>query len=109
MNPTPIELFVEAFSAAAGQALSGKTSATWTVTADEKPKPVPAGAQLLTILIVAEPSKTEAAIQISAESALSLAAALSGAAAAPKQFQAEHAEAVRAILAEACEKAVGVL
>ncbi len=109
MNPTPIELFVEAFSAAAGQALSGKTSATWTVTADEKPKPVPAGAQLLTILIVAEPSKAEAAIQISAESALSLAAALSGAAAAPKQFQAEHAEAVRAILAEACEKAVGVL
>jgi hypothetical protein len=34
MNPTPIELFVEAFSAAAGQALSGKTSAHGQVLAD---------------------------------------------------------------------------
>jgi len=106
---TPIDLFVEALSTAAAQALSQKTSAAWTVSADGAPKPVPAGTQLLTILIVAEPSKAEAAIQISAESALSLAAALSGAAAPPKQFQAEHAEAVRAILANACEKAVEVL
>jgi flagellar motor switch protein FliN len=106
---TPIDLFIEALSTAAAQALSKKTSAAWTVTADDKPKPVPPGTQLLTILVVAEPSKAEAAIQISAESALSLAAALSGAAAPPKQFQAEHAEAVRALLAEACEKAVAVL
>ena len=106
---TPIDLFIEALSTAAAQALSKKTSAAWTVTADDKPKPVPPGTQLLTILVVAEPSKAEAAIQISAESALSLAAALSGAAAPPKQFQAEHAEAVRALLAEACEKAVEVL
>jgi flagellar motor switch protein FliN/FliY len=106
---TPIDLFVEALSSAAAQALSKKTSAAWTVTADDKPKPVPAGTQLLTILVMAEPSKAEAAIQISAESALSLAAALSGAAAPPKQFQAEHAEAVRALLADACEKAAEVL
>jgi flagellar motor switch protein FliN len=106
---TPIDLFVEALSTAATQALSKKTSAAWTVTADDKPKPVPAGTQLLTILIVAEPSKAEAAIQISAESALSLATALSGAPAPPKQFQAEHAEAVRALLADACEKATEVL
>ena len=106
---TPIDLFIEALSTAAAQALSKKTSAAWTVTADDKPKPVPPGTQLLTILVVAEPSKAEAAIQISAESALSLAAALSGAAAPPKQFQAEHAEAVRVLLAEACEKAVEVL
>ncbi len=106
---TPIDLFVEALSTAAAEALSRKTSAAWTVNADDKPTPVPAGTQLLTILMVAEPSKAEAAIQISAESALSLATALSGAAAPPKQFQAEHAEAVRAILAEACEKAVEVL
>jgi flagellar motor switch protein FliN/FliY len=106
---TPIDLFIEALSTAAAQALSRKTSAAWTVTADDRPKPVPAGTQLLTILMVAEPSKAEAAIQISAASALSLAAALLGSAAPPKQFQAEHAEAVRAILAEACEKAVEVL
>jgi flagellar motor switch protein FliN/FliY len=106
---TAIDLFVEALSTAAAQALSRKTSAAWTVTADDKPRPVPAGTQLLTILLVADASKAEAAIQISAESALSLAAALSGAAAPPKQFQAEHAEAVRAILAEACEKAAEVL
>jgi len=106
---TPIDLFIEALSTAAAEALSKKTSAAWTVTADGKPKPVTPGTQLLTILVVAEPSKAEAAIQISAESALSLVAALSGAPAAPKQFQAEHAEAVRALLAEACEKAVEVL
>jgi flagellar motor switch protein FliN len=106
---TPIDIFVEALSTATAQALSKRTSAAWAVTADDKPKPVPAGTQLLTILIVAEPSKAEAAIQISAESALSLASALTGAAPPPKQFQAEHAEAVRAILAEACEKAVEVL
>lgn len=106
---TSIDLFVEALSSAAAQAFSRKTSTAWTVTADDKPKPVSAGTQLLTILIVAEPSKAEAAIQISAENALSLAAALNGAAAPPKQFQAEHAEAVRAILAEACEKAAETL
>ena len=81
---TPIDLFVEALSTTAAEALSRKTSAAWTVTADDKPTPVPAGTQLLTILMVAEPSKAEAAIQISAESALSLAAALSGAAAPPR-------------------------
>ncbi len=105
---TPIDLFIEALSTATAQALSKKTSAAWTISAD-KPKPVPPGTQLLTILLLAEPSKAEAAIQISAESALSLAAALSGAAAPPKTFQAEHAEAVRALLAEACEKAAEVL
>jgi flagellar motor switch protein FliN/FliY len=106
---TPIDLFVEALSSAAAQALSQKTSAAWTVTADDKPTPLPAGAKLLTILMVAEPSQAEAAIQISPESALSLAAALSGAAEPAKQFQAEHAEAVRAIFAEACDKAVEAL
>ena len=109
MTRTPIDLFTEAFPAAAAQALTGKTSSTWTVTADEKPRPFPAGTQLLTMLVVAEPSKAEAAIQISAENALLLAAALGGTAAAPKQFQPEHAEAVRALLAQACEKAAEVL
>jgi flagellar motor switch protein FliN/FliY len=109
MSRTPIDLFTEAFPTAAAQVLTGKTSATWTITADEKPKPFSAGTQLLTMLLVAEPSKAEAAIQITAEDALLLAAALGGAAAAPKQFQPEHAEAVRALLAQACEKAAEVL
>ncbi len=76
---------------------------------DDKPKPVPAGTQLLTVLLVAEPSKAEAAIQISMESALSLAAVLSGTATVPAQLQPEHAQAVRAVLAKACDKAVEVL
>jgi flagellar motor switch protein FliN/FliY len=112
MSRTPIDLFLEALPAAASQALAKKTSATWTVTADDKPQPFPASTKLLTILVLTEPSKAEAAIQISVENALALASSLGGAdaaAATPKQFQAEHAEAIRAILADACEKAAEVL
>jgi flagellar motor switch protein FliN/FliY len=109
MSRTPIELFVEAFPAAAGQALSGKTSATWTVTVDPKSRPFPAAAQLLTMLLVAEPSQAEAAIQVSLENAVSLAALLSGTPAVPGELQPGHAQAVRAVLAEACEKAAIVL
>ncbi|MGA9813671.1 MAG: flagellar motor switch protein FliN [Terriglobales bacterium] len=105
MSRNPIDLFVAALPTAATQAFSAKTSAAWSVALDEKPKPSPAGAQLLTMLLVAEPSKAEAAIQISLENTLALAAALGGAAALPTQFQPEHAQAVRALLAEACEKA----
>ncbi len=105
MSRNPIDLFVEALRTAATQAFSAKTSAAWNVTLDEKPRSFPAGTQLLTMLLVAEPSKTEAAIQISLESTLTLAAALGGTPAPPTQFQPEHAQAVRALLAEACEKA----
>jgi len=105
MSRNPIDLFVEALPTAAARAFSAKTSAAWNVTLDEKPRSLPAGTQLLTMLLVAEPSKTEAAIQISLESTLTLAAALGGTPAPPTQFQPEHAQAVRALLAEACEKA----
>jgi flagellar motor switch protein FliN len=105
MSGNPIDLFMQALPTAAAEAFSAKTSATWNVALDEKPKPVPAGSQLLTMLLVAEPSKTQAAIQISLESTLSLAAALSGTPAPAAQFQPEHAQAVRALLAEACERA----
>ena len=105
MSRNPIDLFMEALPSAAAQAFSAKTSGAWSVALDEKPKPFPAGAQLLTMLLVAEPPKTEAAIQISLESTLSLTAALGGTAAPPTQFQPEHAQAVRGLLAEACEKA----
>jgi flagellar motor switch protein FliN len=105
MSRNPIDLFIEALPTAATQAFSAKTSAAWSVALGEKPKPFPAGAQLLTMLLAAEPSKAEAAIQISLESTLALAAALGGTAAPPTQFQPEHAQAVRALLAEACEKA----
>ena len=74
MSRNPTDLFVEALSTAAGHALSAKTSAAWTVTVDEKPKPLAPGAQPLTLLLIAEPSKAEAAIQISLENTLSLAA-----------------------------------
>ena len=109
MSRTPIDIFTEALPAAAAQVLTEKTSTPWTFTADEKFKPSPAGTQLLTLLMLVESSKAEGAIQISAENALFLASALGGAVAAPKQFQAEHAEAVRALLAQACEKAAGTL
>jgi flagellar motor switch protein FliN len=109
MTRTAIDLFVEALPAAAGQAFPETAYSTWTVTVDDKPRPVAAGAQLLTVLLLAEPSKMEAAIQISMESALSLAAVLSGTATVPAQLQPEHAQAVRAVLARVCEKAAEVL
>ena len=76
---------------------------------DEEPKPFPAGTQLLTMLLVAEPSKSEAAIQISLDNTLSLATSLGGMAAVPGQFQSEHGQTVRAVFAKACEKAAEVL
>lgn len=109
MSRNPIDLFVAALPAAATEAFSAKTSAAWSVALDEKPKPPAAGAQLLTMLLVAEPSKADAAIQISLENTLALAAALGGTAALPTQFQPEHAQAVRTLLAEACEKAFQAL
>ena len=109
MSRTPIDLFVEALPAALGQAFSEKNSVPWTITVDEKPKPFPAGAQLLTLLLVAEASKAEAVIQISLESTLLLVAGLSGTATVPEQFQPEHAQVVRAALAKACEKAAAAL
>jgi hypothetical protein len=43
------------------------------------------------MLLVAEPSKAEAAIQLSMEGTLLLAGALGGAETVPTQFQPEHA------------------
>src|SRR5690348_13488288 len=100
MSATAIDLFVQALPAAAGQALSEKSPSPWTVSVDEKPRPLPSGVQVLNILLIAEPSKAEAAIQISVESALLLAAMLGGTGAAPAQFQPEHAQAVRELLAK---------
>lgn len=109
MTQTPIDTFVEAFASAAGQTLSKQPSSRWTITADEKPKPFPAGTQLLTMLLTAEPSKAEAAIQLSLESTLLLAGVLSGTGTVPTQFQPEHAQSVRAALAEACGIAAALL
>ena len=105
MSRNLIELFVEAFPTAAGQALSGKSKAAWIASVDEKAQPFPAGTEHLTLVLVAEPSKAEAAIQISHEDVLSLVAAIGGTATPPPQFKPEHAQAVQAIFAEACEKA----
>ena len=109
MSRNPIELFVEAFPAAAAQALSGKTSAAWAITVDEKPKPFPPATELLTMILVAEPSQAEAAIQITLENAHSLAALLGAAAPVSGEIQHGYEQAVRAVLGEASEKAAAVL
>ncbi len=109
MSRSPIEVFVEALPAAVGPVLSKKASSPWTATVDEKLKLFPAGTQLLTLLLVAEPSKAEAAIQFSMEGTLLLAGALGGTATVPTQFQPEHAQTVRAALAEACGSAAALL
>ena len=109
MSRTPIDVFVEALPAAIAQIVSKKAAAPWAVTVDEKPKPFPPGTQLLTLLLVAEPSKAEAAIQLSMEGTLLIAGALSGTATVPTQFQPEHAQTVRAALAEACGNAAALL
>jgi hypothetical protein len=101
MSRNPIDLFVEALPAALGPILSKKAPSPWTITVDEKLKLFPAGTQLLTLLLVAEPSKAEGAIQFSMEGTLLLAGALGGGGTVPTQFQPEHAQTVRAALAEA--------
>ena len=77
----------------------------WTINVEDKPKPFPAGTQLLTMLLTAEPSKAEAAIQIGLDSLLLLAGIFAGEATPPTQFKPEHAQSGRAVLAKACEKA----
>jgi flagellar motor switch protein FliN len=109
MSRNPIDLFVEALPAALGPILSKKAPSPWTITVDEKLKLFPAGTQLLTLLLVAEASKAEAAIQFSMEGTLLLAGALGGAGTVPTQFQPEHAQTVRAALAEACGNAAALL
>jgi flagellar motor switch protein FliN/FliY len=109
MSQNPIDVFVEAFRTTAGQILSRKASSPWKITAEAKPGICPDGAQLLTMLLVAEPSKTEAAIQLSLEATLTLAAALTGASTVPTQFLPDHGETVRAALAEACGNAAALV
>jgi flagellar motor switch protein FliN/FliY len=109
MSRNPIDVFVEALPAALGPILSKKASSPWTITVDEKLNLFPAGTELLSLLLVAEPSKAEAAIQLSMDGTLLLAGALGGATAVPTQFQPEHAQTVRAALAEACGNAAALL
>jgi len=108
MSDTAVDLFVQALPTAMGQALSGKGSARWTVTLDEKSKPFPAATQVLTMLMVAEPSQAEAAIQISAENA-QLLSGTSEEAAASEDLQPGYVKTVRAVLTQACEKAAEAL
>ena len=99
-----MEQFVQGLTGATARVLSERPSASWTVKLDDPQSSFPAGTQLMTLLLVAEPSKAEAAIQINLESTLVLAGALSGNA-APTQLKPEHAQAVRAAFAKACEAA----
>ena len=102
---TTIEQFIAALPAATSQALAEQSAGAWTINVEDKPKPFPAGTQLLTMLLTAEPSKAEAAIQIGLDSLLLLAGIFAGEATPPTQFKPEHAQSGRAVLAKACEKA----
>jgi len=102
---TAVEQFVDGLATATAKVLSERPPAKWTVKLDDPKTPFAAGAQLMTLLLVAEPSKAEAAIQINLESMLILAGALTGAAAPVTQLKPEHAQVVRSALGKACEAA----
>ena len=99
-----VELFVEALSGAIPRVLAEKSSAAWSILLDEPSKSFPADTPLLNFVLVASPSKAEAAIQIAIESAL----LLTGSQAEPASvagLNPEQAEAVRGIVANACNAA----
>jgi len=106
---TAIEQFVQALVPAAGKVFSERPPAAWTVKLDDPQTPFAAGTQLMTLLLVSEPSKGEAAIQINLDNTLALAAVLAGMPAPPAQLKPEHAQAVRAAFAKACEAAAQAL
>jgi len=102
---TAIEQFVEGLAAATSKVLSERPPAKWTVKFDDPKTPHAAGSQLMTLLVVSEPSKAEAAIQISLENTLIMAGVLAGASTQFAQLKPEHAQAVRIAFAKACEGA----
>jgi len=102
---TVVEQFLEGLAAATSKILSEKPPAKWSVKVDDPKTPFSPGTQLLTLLLVAEPSKAEAAIQINLESTLVLAGVLAGATTPPSQLKPEHAQALRTLFAKACEVA----
>jgi flagellar motor switch protein FliN len=102
---TAVEQFVDGLVVATTKVLSERPPAKWSVKLDDPKTPFAAGSQLMTLLLVAEPSKAEAAIQINLESMLILAGVLSGATAPVTQLKPEHAQIVRTALAKACEAA----
>ena len=104
-----LELFVETLAVAAAKAFSEKSPAPWTVTLEEKPRPFAAGAQLLTLQLITEPSKAEAAIQLNLDGAALLASTLTGTSVGDAQLKPEHAHAVRSAFAKACESAAAQL
>jgi len=106
---TSIEQFVDALATATAKVLSERPPSKWTVKLDDSKTPFAPGSQLMTLLLVAEPSKAEAAIQINLESTLVLAAALTGANIPASQLKPEHAQVVRTALAKACDTAAQLL
>jgi len=102
---TAVEQFVEALATATSKILSERPPAKWTVKIDDAKTTFPAGSQLMTLVLIAEPSKAEAAIQINLESALTLASTLTAATSPLTQLKPEHAQAVRTAFAKACETA----
>ncbi len=103
-----MEVFVDAFAAATAKVISEKAPSPWTVAPDDKQKPA-AGAQVLTVQVIAEPYKAEAALQMGVEGAATLAGIVMGTPVAANQLKSEHVQAVRNVLAKACESAIGQL
>lgn len=100
----PVEQFIEALPAAVSRALAEKSSAAWSFTLDEPPVSFPSGSQLLNLVLVAESSKAEAAIQLTHSSAILLAGGPVGAGSSSRP-EPEQAEAVRSAFAKACNEA----
>ena len=108
MSRNPIELFVEALPAAAAQAFR-KDSVAVGHYRDEKPKPFPAATQLLTMLLVAEPSQGGGGNSNHPGKRTFTGGPLGAAAPVSGEIQHGHEQAVRAVLGEASEKAAAVL
>jgi flagellar motor switch protein FliN len=99
-----IDPFIEALPAALSQALAEKSSKSWSIHLDEPPKSFPEDTPLFNLILVAGPSKAEAAIQVPVENVRLLA----GPGAEPVSvagLNSEQAEMLRGIVAKACETA----
>ena len=105
MSGTPeVELFVKALPGAISRVLAEKSPAAWSIRLDEPAKPLSADTPLLNLVLVASPSKAEAAIQMAVENAIFLTDAQ--AQSAPTAgLNPEQTESVRSIVANACNAA----
>jgi len=102
-----LETFLGSLCGTAAKIFFEKSSAPWSVAADDKLATVPAGTKLLSLKLLAENPRAEAVIQLSLENAALLAIEITGTAGiSPSQLRAEHVEAIRESFAKACKAAL---